>query len=63
MKSGTVKFFNSDKGFGFIKQDNGPDVFVHANDLQGVKIKEGDKVTFDTVTGKKGDNAVDVELV
>ncbi len=63
MKKGTVKFFNEDKGFGFITVDGEKDVFVHANDLKGVTIKEGDKVEFDVVNGKKGTNAVDIEKI
>lgn len=63
MKTGTVKFFNEAKGFGFITGEDGKDTFVHANDLNGLKIKEGDKVTFETQQGKKGLNAVNIELV
>lgn len=62
MNKGTVKFFNVDKGFGFITDENGKDVFVHANDLKGLKIKEGDSVTFDTQEGKKGLNAVNIAM-
>lgn len=43
---GTVKFFNAEKGYGFIETENG-DVFVHANDVQGNPIQEGDQVSFD----------------
>lgn len=61
MKTGTVKFFNDAKGFGFIKVENGTqEVFVHANDLKGLKITEGDLVEFEIVDGKKGQNAVNV---
>ncbi len=61
MKQGTVKFFNESKGFGFIRSDDGQEIFVHVTGL-GDKIKEGDKVTFDVTQGKKGLNAVNVKL-
>ena len=61
MSTGTVKFFNQTKGFGFISPDDGgKDVFVHANDLNGATINEGDKVTYKVEEGRKGLNAVDV---
>ena len=63
MKKGTVKFFNETKGFGFITVDGENDVFVHAKDLNGLKLKEGDKVSFNVVDGKKGTNAANVELI
>ena len=64
MSNGTVKFFNDSKGFGFITPDDGgKDVFVHANGLNGISIGEGDKVSFDTEEGKKGLNAVNVEVI
>ncbi len=60
---GTVKFFNQEKGFGFIKHDNGTtETFVHSTGLID-KIKEGDRVEFDVRPGKKGMNAVNVKLV
>ncbi len=60
---GTVKFFNNTKGFGFIKPDDSDqDVFVHTTGLID-DIKEDDKVSFDTETGPKGINAVNVRLV
>ncbi len=63
MHSGTVKFFNETKGFGFIKDNsNGQDIFVHVTGLKGVVIKEGDVVDFDVEEGKKGVNAVNVTL-
>ena len=63
MKKGVVKFFNEAKGFGFITVDGENDVFVHANDLNGLKLKEGDSVSFNVAEGKKGTNAVNVEKV
>jgi cold shock protein len=60
MKTGTVKFFNEAKGFGFIKDDQGQEIFVHATGLED-KIKENDTVTFDVAEGKKGLNAVNVK--
>jgi CspA family cold shock protein len=62
MKTGTVKFFNNTKGFGFIVDDeSGKEVFVHVSGLKQ-DIKEGDKVTFEVEQGKKGPNAVNVHL-
>ena len=61
MKKGTVKFFNETKGFGFIKEENGQEIFVHVSGLTE-DIRENDNVTFDTQEGKKGLNAVNVKL-
>jgi cold shock protein len=64
MQKGTVKFFNGGKGFGFITPDGGgKDVFVHANDIGGAELKEGSKVEFEVVAGKKGPQASNVRLV
>ena len=64
MSNGTVKFFNESKGFGFITPDDGAkDVFVHINGLNGISITEGDKVSFDVEEGKKGLNAVNVNVI
>ena len=60
MKTGTVKFFNETKGFGFIKDESEQEFFVHAPGLVD-KIKENDTVTFDVTEGKKGLNAVNVK--
>nr|WP_155178020.1 cold-shock protein [Fulvivirga lutimaris] len=60
---GTVKFFNSEKGFGFIApSDSSEDIFVHSSGLIH-EIRENDKVSFDTEQGKKGLNAVNVERI
>lgn len=61
MKKGTVKFFNETKGFGFIKTDDGQELFVHVSGLQD-QVHENDVVTFDIKEGKKGLNAVNVRL-
>jgi CspA family cold shock protein len=60
---GTVKFFNSEKGFGFIKHDDSSkETFVHVSGLID-EIKENDRVEFDVQNGKKGLNAVNVKLI
>jgi cold shock protein len=66
MAKGVVKWFSDQKGYGFIEQENGPDVFVHHSGINasGFKtLKEGDKVTFDIEQGKKGPAAVNVTVV
>lgn len=63
MANGVVKWFNDAKGFGFIEQDNGGDVFVHFSSIQGDGFKslaEGDSVSFDVVQGAKGPQAANV---
>lgn len=66
MAEGTVKWFNERKGYGFIEQEDGPDVFVHHSGIGGTGFKtlnEGDKVTFDVEQGQKGPSAVNVAVV
>ena len=63
MSNGTVKFFNTSKGYGFITPEEGSrDVFVHVNGLVD-EINEGDKVSYDVEEGPKGLNAVNVKVV
>ena len=63
MRTGIVKFFNESKGFGFIKEDEtSREIFVHVSGLKD-KVRQNDKVTFNVVDGKKGQNAVDVKKI
>ena len=63
---GTVKFFNADRGFGFISREKGDDVFVHVSNVQGEGLKtlaEGETVEFDVGTGRKGEEAQNVRVL
>ena len=66
MANGIVKWFNERKGYGFIEQDEGPDVFVHHSGINASGFKslnEGDRVSFDIEEGQKGPRAVNVTVV
>lgn len=66
MVNGVVKWFNSSKGYGFIEQEDGPDVFVHHSGINSSgfrTLNEGDRVTFDIVDGPKGPAAANVTVV
>ena len=60
MNKGKVKFFNISKGFGFITQSEGEDIFFHVSELQGSTASEGDKVEFEIADGRKGLCAVNI---
>ena len=66
MANGIVKWFNDRKGYGFIEQEDGPDVFVHHSGINGngfKSLREGDRVTFDIEQGQKGPAAVNVDVI
>ena len=66
MATGTVKFFNAEKGFGFISREQGDDVFVHYSNIQGEGYKslaEGQQVEFDVAPGRKGEEAQNVRPI
>jgi len=62
MSKGTVKFFNTAKGFGFITQEDGKDLFFHISELQGEQANEGDPVEYEVGEGRKGPCAVNVRV-
>jgi CspA family cold shock protein len=66
MATGTVKFFNNEKGYGFISREQGDDVFVHFSNITGTGYKtldEGQRVEFDVAPGRKGEEAQNVRVV
>jgi CspA family cold shock protein len=66
MINGVVKWFNSSKGYGFIEQEDGPDVFVHHSGINSSgfrSLNEGERVTFEIVQGPKGPSAANVTVV
>ncbi len=66
MVNGIVKWFNDSKGYGFIEQEDGPDVFVHHSGIsaEGFRsLKDGDRVTFDIEQGEQGPSAVNVTIM
>ena len=66
MAQGTVKFFNAEKGFGFISREQGDDVFVHFSNIQGDGYKSLDqsqRVEFDVAPGRKGEEAQNVRVI
>jgi cold shock protein len=66
LATGTVKFFNNEKGYGFISREGGDDVFVHFSNIQGSGFKtldEGQRVEFDVAPGRKGEEAQNVRVI
>jgi CspA family cold shock protein len=66
LATGTVKFFNNEKGFGFISREGEDDVFVHFSNIQGSGYKtldEGQRVEFDVAPGRKGEEAQNVRVI
>ncbi len=66
MATGTVKFFNNEKGYGFISREQGDDVFVHYSNIQGdgyKSLEEGQQVEFDVAPGRKGEEAQNVRAI
>ena len=66
MATGTVKFFNAQKGYGFISREGGADVFVHSSNIEGKgyrSLEEGQQVEFEIGPGRKGDEALNVKAI
>lgn len=64
MKTGTIKFFNATKGYGFIKDDaSGQEIFLHVTGLIDQDVNQGDKVSYDIADGRKGPNAINVKKI
>ena len=63
MPQGKIKWFSTEKGYGFIEQDSGSDLFVHVNDVNGASLQEGDSVEFEIGEGKTGPCAQDVKAI
>jgi cold shock protein len=66
LATGTVKFFNAEKGYGFISREKGEDVFVHFSNIQGTgyrSLQEGQHVEFDVAPGRKGEEAQNVRVI
>lgn len=61
MPKGTVKWFNSEKGYGFIEQESGDDLFVHHSEILGNALREGEAVEFEIGEGRKGPCAIKVQ--
>ncbi len=64
--TGTVKFFNAEKGYGFISREQGADVFVHFSNIQGSgyrNLEQGQRVEFDVAQGRKGEEAQNVRVI
>lgn len=63
LQRGTVKFFNTSKGFGFIKQESGKELFFHVSETKGVEPRDGDSVEFEVGQGRKGPCAMKVRIL
>ena len=66
LATGTVKFFNAEKGYGFISRESGDDVFVHYSNIQGNgyrSLEDGQQVEFDVAPGRKGEEAQNVRVI